>query len=55
MRVLTGRLSATDFVAWLAEPEVTDLSRLAKILTYTEPDVEPPASKDNHDSSAPRL
>ncbi len=28
MGVLTGRLSAGDFVAWLAEPGVTDLNRL---------------------------
>ena len=37
MRVLTGRLSASDFVAWLAEPGVTDLSRLPGTPTYTEP------------------
>lgn len=46
MRVLTGRLSAIDFVAWLAEPGVTDLSRLPGTPTYAEPDVEPAASKD---------
>lgn len=34
MRVLTGRLAAADFVKWLAEPGVTDLSRLPGIPTY---------------------
>jgi len=37
MRVLTGRLAASDFVAWLAEPGVTDLSRLPGTPTYAEP------------------
>jgi helicase len=37
MRVLTGRLSAADFVAWLAEPGVTDLHRLPGTPTYAEP------------------
>lgn len=39
MRVLTGRLAANDFVAWLAEPGVTDLSRLPGTPTFAEPDV----------------
>ncbi len=38
MRVLTGRLSAADFVAWLAEPGVTDLNRLPGTPTYAEPE-----------------
>jgi helicase len=37
MRVLTGRLEAGQFVAWLAEPGVTDLSRLPGTPTYAEP------------------
>ncbi len=36
MRVLTGRLTASDFVEWLAEPGVTDLSRLPGTPTYAE-------------------
>ena len=36
MRVLTGRLMASDFVEWLAEPGVTDLSRLPGTPTYAE-------------------
>lgn len=36
MRVLTGRLPAGDFVAWLAEPGVTDLHRLPGTPTYAE-------------------
>lgn len=36
MRVLTGRLTAGDFVKWLAEPGVTDLSRLPGTPTYAE-------------------
>jgi helicase len=36
MRVLSGRLLASDFVAWLAEPGVTDLSRLPGTPTYAE-------------------
>ncbi|HTQ38186.1 MAG TPA: DEAD/DEAH box helicase [Pirellulales bacterium] len=40
MRVLTGRLTPCDFVNWLAEPGVTDLSRLPGTPTYCEP--EPP-------------
>ena len=39
MRVLTGRLSAGDFVAWLAEPGATDLNRLPGTPTYAEPGV----------------
>jgi helicase len=38
MRVLTGRLSAAEFVAWLAEPGVTDLARLPGTPTYAEPE-----------------
>ncbi|HLG17075.1 MAG TPA: hypothetical protein VJH03_21625 [Blastocatellia bacterium] len=38
MRVLTGRLSPADFVAWLAEPGVTDLNRLPGTPTYAEPE-----------------
>ncbi len=49
MRVLTGRLSAADFVAWLAEPGVTDLSRLPGTPTYTEP----PASEPDGDGASP--
>jgi helicase len=45
MRVLTGRLSAGEFVAWLSEPGVTDLSRLPGIPTYAEPDVAKPETK----------
>ena len=37
MRVLTGRLTASDFVEWLAEPGVTDLGRLRGTPTYAEP------------------
>lgn len=37
MRVLTGRLSADDFVQWLAEPGVTDLCRLPGTPTYAAP------------------
>jgi helicase len=44
MRVLTGRLSAADFVAWLSEPGVTDLSRLPGTPTYAEPEVVPAPS-----------
>lgn len=36
MRVLTGRLTAQAFVGWLAEPGVTDLSRLPGTPTYAE-------------------
>lgn len=39
MRVLTGRLSSADFVSWLAEPGVTDLSRLPGTPTYVEPQI----------------
>lgn len=38
MRVLTGRLTAQGFVEWLAEPGVTDLSRLPGTPTYAEID-----------------
>ena len=38
IRVLTGRLSAGAFVAWLAEPGATDLNRLPGTPTYAEPD-----------------
>jgi helicase len=41
MRVLTGRLTAAEFVAWLAEPGVTDLSRLPGTPTYAEREVSP--------------
>lgn len=34
MRVLTGRLTAAEFMAWLAEPGVTDLSRLPGTPTF---------------------
>jgi helicase len=44
MRVLTGRLGASDFVDWLAEPGVTDLSRLPGTPTYAEPDNSPAQS-----------
>jgi helicase len=40
MRVLTGRLSPRDFVKWLAEPGVSDLSRLPGTPTYSELDSE---------------
>ncbi|MBX3359822.1 MAG: DEAD/DEAH box helicase [Phycisphaeraceae bacterium] len=36
MRVHTGRLSAGDFIQWLAEPGVTDLSRLPGTPTYAD-------------------
>ncbi|MBI1370726.1 MAG: hypothetical protein GC162_18970 [Planctomycetes bacterium] len=36
MRVLTGRLTAQGFIGWLAEPGVTDLSRLPGTPTYAE-------------------
>ncbi|QNN23331.1 DEAD/DEAH box helicase [Planctomycetales bacterium ZRK34] len=36
MRVLTGRMTAQGFVEWLAEPGVTDLSRLPGTPTYVE-------------------
>ena len=39
MRVLTGRLVASDFVGWLANPGVADLSRLPGRPTYVEPEV----------------
>ena len=39
MRVLTGRLVASDFVGWLADPGVADLSRLPGRPTYVEPEV----------------
>ena len=38
MRVLTGRLVASDFVGWLANPGVADLSRLPGPPTYAEPE-----------------
>jgi helicase len=41
MRVLTGRLSAADFIVWLAEPGVTDLNRLPGTPTYAEAEVSP--------------
>jgi helicase len=37
MRVLTGRLTPNEFVQWLAEPGVTDLSRLPGTPTYADP------------------
>ena len=39
MRVLTGRLAASEFISWLANPGVTDLSRLPGTPTYAELDV----------------
>ena len=36
MRVLTGRLTASDFIKWLANPGVTELSRLPGKPTYAE-------------------
>ena len=36
MRVLTGRLRAGEFVAWLAEPGVSDLARLPGTPTYVQ-------------------
>ncbi len=38
MRVLTGRLLASEFVVWLASPGVADLSRLLGPPTYAEPE-----------------
>ena len=38
MRVLTGRLVASDFVGWLANPGVADLDRLPGPPTYAEPE-----------------
>lgn len=40
MRVLTGRLSAHQFIRWLAEPGITELTRLPGTPTYTEPDAD---------------
>ncbi len=37
IRVLTGRLSAADFVSWLAEPGVSELNRLPGTPTFAEP------------------
>jgi len=52
MRVLTGRLAAINFVEWLAEPGVTDLSRLPGTPTYAVPEVKPAAAKEGRDSEA---
>lgn len=38
MRVLTGRVVASDFVGWLANPGVADLSRLPDRPTYAGPE-----------------